>query len=57
MKRRLALRDRAVWLIAAVAVAAVVYLILPIWVLLVAILLLIGVPFVVRHRRAQHARR
>src|SRR4051812_40052441 len=33
MKRHLAMRDRAIWVIAVVAVGVTVYLVLPIWVI------------------------
>jgi Flp pilus assembly protein TadB len=45
------------WIIAALAVAVVAYLFLPKWLLVVAVVLLIGVPLLVRRRRRQHARR
>jgi hypothetical protein len=57
MKRRLALRDRATWCVAGVALAVVVYVFLPIWVVVGAVVVLIGTPLLVRRRRRQHARR
>jgi Flp pilus assembly protein TadB len=56
MKRRLALRDRMAWIIAALAVAIVAYLFLPKWVLVAGVVLLIGVPALARQRRRQRAR-
>jgi hypothetical protein len=56
MSRRLALRDRMAWIVAALAVAVVAYIFLPKWILVAAVVLLIGIPFAARHRRRQRAR-
>jgi hypothetical protein len=57
MPRRLAMRDRMVWVIAALALGVVVYVVLPLWAVVTAVALLIGVPLLVRHRKRQRARR
>jgi Flp pilus assembly protein TadB len=56
MKRRLAVRDRLVWVIAVVAVGIVVYLVLPTWVIAVAVVLAVGVPVALRRSRRDRAR-
>jgi len=57
MKRHLAMRDRAIWVIAVVAVGVTVYLVLPIWVIATAAVLLVIVPLLLRRSRRHHARR
>jgi Flp pilus assembly protein TadB len=57
MKRRPTARDRLAWLVALVAVGAVLYLVLPLWALVTAIVVGIVVPVVLRSRRRQRARR
>jgi type III secretory pathway component EscV len=57
MKRRLAMRDRAIWVIAVVAAGVALYVVLPIWVIATAAVLLVGVPLLLRRRRRHHARR
>jgi len=57
MKRRIVGRDRLAWLVALVAVGVVLYLVLPLWVLVVAVVLAVGVPILVRRSRRQHTRR
>src|SRR6478672_3440177 len=44
MKRRLVGRDRLAWLVALIALGVVLYLVLPLWVLLAAVLMVLGVP-------------
>jgi hypothetical protein len=51
MKRRLAIRDRAAWVIAALAIGVVVYLVFPIWVIVAAVGVLIAVPLLARRQR------
>jgi len=48
MKRRLAGRDRLAWLVAVVSVGVVLYLVLPLWALVVAVVVVVGVPLYVR---------
>ena len=59
MKRRLTMRDRYQWLVAIVAVLVVVYLLLPVWVAVVAVaaVLAFAVPPLVRPTGRRHARR
>jgi Flp pilus assembly protein TadB len=57
MKRRLAGRDRAAWLIVLVALAVVLYLVLPLWALVAAVVMLVGLPLLIRQRRRQRAQR
>ena len=57
MTRRLDPRDRMVWIIAAVALGVIVYLFLPLWAVVTAVALLIGVPLLARRRKRQRARR
>jgi hypothetical protein len=57
VKRRLALRDRAAWFVAVVAVGVVVYLVLPLWVVVAAVVVLIGVPLLARSQKRQRVRR
>jgi hypothetical protein len=57
MKRRLAMRDRAIWVIAIVAAGVALYVILPIWVIATAAVVLVSVPLLLRRRRRHHARR
>ena len=57
MKRRLVGRDRLAWLVALVAVGVVLYLVLPIWLLVAAVLTVVGVPLLVRRNRRQRTRR
>jgi Flp pilus assembly protein TadB len=57
MKRRLAGRDRAAWLIVLVALAVVLYLVLPLWALVAAVVILVGLPLLIRQRRRQRAQR
>jgi Flp pilus assembly protein TadB len=57
MKRRLTARDRLAWLVALVAVGAVLYLVLPLWALVTAIVVGVVVPVVLRGRRRERARR
>jgi hypothetical protein len=57
MKRRLTARDRLAWLVALVAVGAVLYLVLPLWALVTAIVVGVVVPVVLRSRRRERARR
>jgi hypothetical protein len=51
MTRRLAVRDRLGWMIAAVALGVVVYFVFPTWEVVGAVVLLVGVPVVLRRRR------
>jgi Flp pilus assembly protein TadB len=46
-----------VWIIAAVALGVIVYLFLPLWAVVTAVALLIGVPLLARRRKRQRARR
>jgi Flp pilus assembly protein TadB len=57
MKRRLAGRDRLAWLVAVVAVGIVLYFVLPLWVLVTAVVIVAGVPLLIRHNRRSRARR
>jgi Flp pilus assembly protein TadB len=56
MKRRLNARDRLAWLVALVAVGAVLYLVLPVWALVAAVAAAVVVPVVVRRSRRERAR-
>jgi Flp pilus assembly protein TadB len=57
MKRRLVARDRLAWLVALLAVGAVLYVVLPLWALVAAVLVGVAVPVFVRRRRAERSRR
>jgi Flp pilus assembly protein TadB len=57
MNRRLAGRDRLAWLVAVVAVGMVLYLVLPLWALVGAVVMIIGVPLLIRRSRRQPSRR
>jgi hypothetical protein len=51
MKRRLAVRDRLVWLVALVALGVVAYIVLPLWLVVAAVVALLGVPVLLRRWR------
>ena len=51
MKRRLAVRDRFVWVVGIMAVGGVVYLVLPIWIIAAALVMMVSVPLVLRRSR------
>jgi hypothetical protein len=51
------LRDRAVWIIATVALGVVVYLVFPLWVVVAASVLIIGLRLLARRAQRQRARR
>jgi hypothetical protein len=57
MKRRLGTRDRIAWFVAIIGVAIAVYVLMPLWTLIVAVVAIVGVPLVVRMRRRQVSRR
>jgi Flp pilus assembly protein TadB len=57
MNRRLAGRDRLAWLVALVAIGIVLYLVLPLWALVGAAVMIIGVPLLLRRSRRQTSRR
>jgi Flp pilus assembly protein TadB len=57
MKRRLGMRDRLAWLVAIIAVGVVLYVVLPLWTLIVAVVVIVGVPVLWRLRRRQLSRR
>jgi len=54
MKRRLAIRDRMMWLVALVALGVVAYILLPLWLVVAAVVVLLGVPVLLR--QARHSR-
>jgi Flp pilus assembly protein TadB len=56
MKRRLAGRDRLAWLVAVVAAGAVLYFLVPLWMLVAAIVVAIGAPLFIRRSRRQRRR-
>jgi len=56
MKRRLAGRDRLAWIVALVALGVVLYLVLPLWALIAAVMVVVGVPLLVRHNRERTRR-
>jgi hypothetical protein len=56
MKRRLAVRDRLAWLIAIAAAAVGLYIVLPMWMLVAAVLVAIAVPLLVRRNRQRSHR-
>jgi Flp pilus assembly protein TadB len=57
MKRRLGMRDRVAWLVAIIAIGIVLYVVLPLWTLIFAVAVIVGVPLLWRLRRRQVARR
>jgi hypothetical protein len=57
MKRHLGTRDRLAWLVAVLAIGAVLYFFLPLWVLVGAVVVAVGVPLLVRTKRRQATRR
>ena len=57
MNRRLAGRDRLAWLVALVAIGMVLYLVLPLGALVGAVVMIIGVAFLIRRSRRQPSRR
>jgi predicted ABC-type sugar transport system permease subunit len=57
MNRRLAGRDRLAWLVALIAIGMVLYLVLPLWALVGAVLMIIGVALLIRRSRRQPSRR
>jgi hypothetical protein len=57
VKRRLALRDRAAWFVAVLALGVVVYLVFPLWVVVAAVAVLIIVPVLARRQKRQRVRR
>jgi Flp pilus assembly protein TadB len=57
MKRRLGMRDRLAWFVAVIAVGIVLYVVLPVWILIVAVVVIISVPLLLRLRRRQLSRR
>jgi Flp pilus assembly protein TadB len=56
MKRRLGWRDRLAWLVALLAVAVVLYVVLPLWVLVAAAVAAVGVPLLIRRNRQRSHR-
>jgi len=57
MNRRLAGRDRLAWLVAVIPVGIVLYLVLPLWALVGAVVVIIGVPLLIRRGRRHPSRR
>jgi len=57
MKRRLGMRDRLAWLIAVLAIGAVLYFLLPLWALIGAIAVIAGVALLLRKQRRQPSHR
>jgi Flp pilus assembly protein TadB len=57
MNRRLAGRDRLAWLVALIAIGMVVYLVLPLWALVGAVVMIIGAALLIRRSRRQPSRR
>ena len=57
MRRRLALRDRLAWAVALVALGVVAYVFLPLWVVVAAVVLLLGVPVLLRQSGRSRSRR
>jgi hypothetical protein len=57
MKRRLAIRDRLAWLVALLALGVVAYVFLPLWVVVAAVVLLLGVPLLLRRSGRSRSRR
>ena len=57
MKRRLAVRDRLAWVLALVALGVVAYVFLPLWVVVAAVVLLLGVPLLLRRNGRSRSRR
>ena len=57
MKRRLAVRDRLAWVLALVALGVVAYVFLPLWVVVAAVVLLLGVPLFLRRNGRSRSRR
>jgi len=57
MNRRLAGRDRLARLVAVIAVGIVLYLVLPLWALVGAVVVIIGVPLLLRRSRRHPSRR
>ena len=57
MNRRLAGRDRLAWLVALVAIGMVLYLVLPVWALVGAVMVIVGVALLIRRSRRQPSRR
>jgi Flp pilus assembly protein TadB len=57
MKRRLGMRDRVAWLVAIIAIGIVLYVVLPLWTLIFAVAVIVGVPLLWRLRRRQVSRR
>jgi Flp pilus assembly protein TadB len=57
MKRRLGIRDRVAWLVALVALGVVLYVVLPLWALITAVAVIVGVPVLVRWNRRQPTNR
>jgi Flp pilus assembly protein TadB len=57
MARRLAMRDRLVWIVVVCAAAFAAYVFLPLWVIIAAAAVLLGAPLVVRRNRRSRARR
>jgi Flp pilus assembly protein TadB len=56
MKRRLAGRDRLAWIVAVLAAGAVLYFFVPLWMLVTAVVVAVGVPLLIRHNRRQRRR-
>lgn len=56
-KRSLTMRDHLAWLVAVIAVGVVLYVVLPLWVLVAAILVVVGVPLARRRKARQRSRR
>jgi Flp pilus assembly protein TadB len=51
MQRRLAVRDRLAWLVALLALGVVAYIVFPLWLVVAAVVVLLGVPVLLRQRR------